>query len=256
MEPLEKFLLTFYVSASSSKSSVRLHTWPGGCWCPQLPGLHPKAYFLYPTSVCLFPAGINKHGLNAQVQTQGAWFSPHSHIQGRTEATAGRSPPTATSPPRICSKPGDVRPTAASPAVVPPGSDAACETPAYLPHPGHSYVSADNGGPLHAVCAKKPRAAPASPTHRLRCTSQGQTPTRSGCTRGQTPWTSPWTVIRLRSGCFFSLADLLGPGTTPRCYWPTGTQRPTPCVTWQLPISSSFLCGRVVYDLYYCFHSV
>lgn len=105
------------------------------------------------------------------------------------------------------------------------------ETPTYLPHPGHSYFYADNGGPLVFVTPKYRSPPPFAWTFIHVCDIRGDTDAVTlyaevgSINAGVYRYSSPLT------GFFFPM-ELLGPGPTLRCYWPTQTQSPAPaCVT-------------------------
>lgn len=116
------------------------------------------------------------------------------------------------------------------------------ETPTYLPHPGHSYFYADNGGPLVFVTPKTPFTASVCVDF-YSCMRHKR---KHGCGdiicggRLHKCWSVPLFVSS--HGFFFSPMELLGPGPTLRCYWTTQTQSPAPaCVTWPPLISSLLL---------------
>lgn len=118
------------------------------------------------------------------------------------------------------------------------------EKATYLPHPGHSYYYADNGGPLVFVSPKTTFTASVCidfdswirHERRHRCSDikcRGRLHKR---------WSVPLFVSsHVFFFFFFFSMELLGPGLTLRCYWATQTQSPASVrATWP-PLISLFL---------------
>lgn len=111
------------------------------------------------------------------------------------------------------------------------------EAPTYLPHPGHSYFYADNGGLLvfrQPQKRRSPRPLPKALIHE--CIRGGDTDAVRLCAGvgsiniGEYRYSSPLSGVFFFF--FFPPMELLGPGPTLRCYWPPQTQSPAPaCVT-------------------------
>ena len=119
------------------------------------------------------------------------------------------------------------------------------EAPTYLPHPGHSYFYADNGGLLvfrQPPKRRSPRPLPKALIHE--CIRGGDTDAVRLCAGvgsiniGEYRYSSPLSGVFFFFFLFFSPMELPGPGPTLRCYWPPQTHSPAPdCVTWPPLIS-------------------
>lgn len=103
----------------------------------------------WPAPRCFSLINTNMHCM--QTQTEGPGFPPMSHTLRPEEQHHHQITPRLL-----------LKQTRRSFLIVSSSPDCAvceAETPTYLPHPGHSYFRADNGGPLVFVSPKTPSTA-------------------------------------------------------------------------------------------------